>query len=229
MWTIEIVKARFIEAADIERRMIVKGTGGGGSAWPAYYYDHEDMAGWDDQAIADNLERWQGRKITKSPELTRWEEVFFDWTQLMPEGRRLLVWRWSQAIAGGWSFSEWCQKKGIVRRTAYNRIEKVFLDLAACFGNEARLLRYPDEKWASQLCPDQAPIDGTMGEAVKVTAKGHQPFRTERHRDALTTPEAVDAFSQHLADTNDRRRKARLRKALRGVPGEHDGTDAKAA
>ena len=31
-WTIEIIKARFIEAADIERRMLVKGMGGGGNA-----------------------------------------------------------------------------------------------------------------------------------------------------------------------------------------------------
>ena len=36
----------------------------------------------------------------------------------------------------------------------------------------------------------------------------------------MRTPEAVAAFAQHLADVNEQRRKARLRKALRGVPGE---------
>lgn len=230
MWSVEIVKARFIEAADIERRMMVKGLGGGGTAWPAYYYDSEDMAGWDDQAIADNLERWQGRKITKSSELTRWEEVFYDWTKLIPISRRLLVWRWSQCIAGGSSFSEWCNKKGIVRRTAYNRIERVFSDLAAHFADEARLLRFPDEKWASQLSPPSAEVSVSSHEVVPGRrGRRHEPFRTESHHDALTTPEAVAAFAQHLADTNDQRRKARLRKALRGVPGEPAGGEAEAA
>ena len=146
MWTVEIVKARFIEAADIERRMMVKGGPSTGSAWPTYSYDAEDIAGWDDVAIADNLERWQGRKATKSPELTRWEEVFFDWTGLLAVDRRIIVWRWSQCIASGRSFSEWCERKGLVRMTAYNRMERVFANLATRFDLEARLLRLPDGK-----------------------------------------------------------------------------------
>jgi hypothetical protein len=167
MWTIEAIKMRWIEAADIERRMLVKGgMSTSGNAWPTYSYDAEDMAGWDDQAIQDNLERWQGRKVTKSPELTRWEEVFFDWTALVPEKRRQLVWRWAQCIATGQSFSEWCQRKGIVRMTAYNRLERVFEHLAALFRKEVRLFREPDGKWALQEEADQAPSGHTMRSAA---------------------------------------------------------------
>ena len=219
MWNIEIVKARFFEAADIERRMTVKGMSSGGTAWPSYSYDADDMAGWDDQAIADNLERWQGRKIAKSPEITRWEEVFFEWTSMVPETRRILVWRWSQCIASGRSFSAWCERAGMVRATAYNRMERVFEDLTARFRNEGRLLRYPDEKWSGQFEGEKASLSHTIETAApKRTA--HQPYRTEPHEDHLTTPEAIAEFAQHLAEMNEARRKARLRKALRGVPGE---------
>ncbi|WP_315792307.1 hypothetical protein [Bradyrhizobium sp. SZCCHNRI1002] len=221
MWTNEIVKLRFMEAADIERRMVVKGgPASGGAAWPAYYHDEEDMAGWDDQTIEDNLERT--RKITASPELTRWEEVFFEWTLLIPQPRRVLVWRWAQCIVNKRSFSEWCDRKGIVRRTAYNRIEKVWDDLARRFGNEGRLLRAPDAKWSSQQTPAEASNSHTMGEVTRSPRCSKSPtsFLSERSHDALTTPEAVDEFAQHLANVNEERRKARLRKALRGVPGE---------
>jgi len=229
MWTIEIVKARFIEAADIERRMLVKSAVGGGNGWPTYDFDNEDRKGWVQADIDAAREYWAENKITSMPEVTRWEEVFFEWTQLIPQQRRLLVWRWAQAIANGWSFSEWCQKKGIVRRTAYNRIERVFSILTARFADEARLLRQPGEKWASQLKLRDADSQVSSQDVARDAKRPqHQPFRTGSHHDALTTPEAVAAFAQHLAETNERRRKARLRKALRGVPGELAG-EAEAA
>jgi hypothetical protein len=221
MWTAELVKMRFIEAADIERRMLVKGMSSGGNAWPTYSYDAEDMAGWDDQAIQDNLERWQGRKVTKSPELTRWEEVFFEWTMMVREDRRVLIWRWAQCIASGRSFSEWCQRKGINRVTAYKRIERLVEALVSQFRFEARLLRSPDGKWSLQQEPDEAPIASTMETAANNAGPvEHPPYRTEKSCDTLTTPASVAAFSQHLAEVNEQRRKVRLRKALRGVPGE---------
>jgi len=36
----------------------------------------------------------------------------------------------------------------------------------------------------------------------------------------IARPAALATFTQHLADVNEARRKARLRKAMRGVPGE---------
>jgi hypothetical protein len=243
-WTIEIIKARFIEAADIERRMLVKGMSGGGNAWPTYGYDEEDRKGWVQEDIDAEKERWSRNKTTATPEITRWEEVFFEWTALIPESRRVLVWRWAQCRASGRSFSEWCERKGVIRMTAYNRLDKVCGDLEARFRLEARLLRLPDEKWHLQQEADQASTAHTMGEAAndnikpkldaandnaKPVTRRHEPFRSEKHHDALTTPEAVAAFAQHLADVNEQRRKARLRKALRGVPGEPAGGDEEAA
>ena len=221
-WTVEVVKARFFEAADVERRMIVKGMSGGGNAWPSYSYDKEDMAGWDDAAIADNLERWQGRKVTKSPEITRWEEVFFEWTQLIPEPRRLLVWRWAQCIALGRSFSKYCEDKGIVRATAYNRLERVFENLTIEFRNASRLLLWPDEKWSGQFDGNDASKEHKMDEvAPKRGPTIHPPFRSEKHHDNLTTPEALGEFTKHLAAHN-RAQTRKREKALRGVPGEQE-------
>jgi hypothetical protein len=223
MWTPDIVKARFIEASEIERRMFVKGMTSGGNAWPTYRFDEEDMKGWDDQAKLDHLERWQGRKVTKSPELTRWEEVYFYWTPMIPEKRRSLVWRWAQCIASGRSFSKYCEDKGLVRMTAYNRLEKVFENLTSVFLLEGRLMLLPDTMGALQ---DDGPEACTEHKMTVVAQKGsapkHPPFRTEKHRDMLGSPEAVSEFSKHLAQVNDVRRKARLRKALRGVPGEQE-------
>ena len=72
-------------------------------------------------------------------------------------------------------------------------------DLEARFRLEARLLRFPDEKWHLQQEADQASTAHTMGEAAndnikpkldaandnaKPVTKRHEPFRTERHYDA---------------------------------------------
>ncbi len=225
MWTVEIIKARFIEAADIERRMLVKGMSAGGNAWPTYRFDDDDREGWDEQSKQDEVDALRRRLPLGTPELTRWEEVFFDWTALVPQARRILVWRWSQCIASGRSFSEWCERKGLVRMTAYNRMEKVFAALAAQFDLEARLLRQPAEKFALQTSPEKAPSVHTMGERApkRRYAETHPTaYQVEPSTDQLTTPEAIEAFAQHLADVNEERRKARMRKALRGVPGEQE-------
>lgn len=226
MWTSDIVKMRFVEAAEVERRMFVKGQGGGGNAWPQYRWDAEDRAGWDDQARMDALEQWQGRKVTKSPELSRWEEVYFFWTPMIPERRRSLVWRWSQCIAYGNSFSAYCEKKGLVRMTAYNRLDKVWENLTAQFLLERRLVRLPEGTNALQQDLVDASVEHTMdGVAPHNKPTIHPPFRTEKHHDNLTSPEAVNQFTKHLAATNSARRRMQDRKrekALRGVPGEQE-------
>jgi hypothetical protein len=220
MWTTDVIKARFLEAVDVERRMLVKGGPGSGNAWPSYRFDEVDMAGWDDQARLDHLELWQGRKVTKSPEISRWEETFFEWTALIPMERRSLVWRWAQCKAAGRSFSKWCDDHGIVRMTAYNRLNRVFENLAFGFSKEARLLRLADPKWDLQDPPSRIQILPTLKNSASAN---HPPFRTENHFDLLKTPAAVAEFSKHLSDHNARQRKLRerrLKKALRGVPHE---------
>lgn len=205
MWTEEVVLARFIEACDVERRMVVKGGPSSGNAWPTYYYDKDDMAGWDDQAIQDNLERWQGRKVTKSPELTRWEECFYHWTPMIPEARRVLIWRFAQCQSNGGSFSEWCRNKGIVRQTAYNRITRILETLAEQFAKEARRLLEPDAKFYRQSGDVRYVGDNSMNTCV---ATNYTP-KAWRSEDAVLAdhPELRD-FS--WADNRVSRRAAKL-------------------
>jgi hypothetical protein len=179
------------------------------------------MAGWDDQAIQDNLERWQGRKSTRADEVTREEEVLFYWTILVRENRRHLVWRWAQ-LSPHDRFSAYCKKKGIASATAYRWLDEVWSRLQARFVAQARLLRWPDQKWMGQQTPVLPSIPGKLGDdSIRPFRKPrHAPFRTEKHRDELTTVERAEEFSEKLVERNERLRKKRLRKALRGIPGE---------
>lgn len=221
MWTPEAVRNRFGEAADIERRMFVKGISKGGNAWPAYRFDEEDRKGWLDSDIIEEKERWARNMATSTPEITRWEEVFFDWTRMIPQNRRLLVWRWAQCQAHGSSFVGWCDSHGVVRRTAYNRMERVFENLANEFCITARLFREPIGKWAlHSAIPEYGLPIASETRAQPSGAIIHPPFRTESPKHLLKSDAAIAEFEEHLADVNEARRKARLRKALRGVPGE---------
>jgi hypothetical protein len=221
MWTPDDVKARFVEAVDIERRVMVKGMGRVGNGWPQYRFDQEDRAGWDDAAKIDDLEKWAGRKFTTSAEQSRWQEVVFEWRLLIPVARRDLMWDFAECRARGWSFSKYCEDRGLVRMTAYRRVDRVLENLARVFALENRSLRLAADRWVLQVEGPQG-IGGVKVEDVapKRNAKNHPSFRTEKHHDSLTTPEALAAFQKHVDDVNDARRKSRLRKALRGVPGE---------
>ncbi|GAC1572954.1 MAG: hypothetical protein NVS3B5_02150 [Sphingomicrobium sp.] len=228
MWDVDLVRERFIEAVDIERRVVVKGAPRVGNGWPQYKFDQEDRAGWDDAAKQDDLERWQGRKFTTSAEQSRWQEVVFEWRLLIPVDRRDLVWDFAECRARGWSFSKYCEDNGLVRMTAYNRINRVLEDLAARFSKEGRLLRFSASKSTLQEGTNSIGLDATVEiyASAKRPAK-HPPFRTELVRDLLKTPADIAAFSQHLVDTNDERRRLherRIKKAMRGVPGEQHAT-----
>jgi hypothetical protein len=219
MWTPEDVSERFIEAADVEYRMLVKGMTRGGNAWPSYAYTREDYEGWDDAARADNLANWQGRKVTRSPEISRWEEVFFVWTnRYIPDLRaRQTVWTWAHCMAHGPSFVFVCEKRGWVRRTEYARKERTFADLAETLRNNDVLFRPAEQIPLAQ----QTDVLARNGDKVGASRdrSQHPPFRSESPRHLLTSDAAIAEFEQHLADENEKRRKARLRKSLRGVPG----------
>ena len=224
MWTPDDVKARLIEAVDIERRVTVKGMPGCGNGWPTYNFDSADRAGWDDQARTDDLEKWAARKFTTSAEQSRWQEVVFEWRDFIPAERRNLVWGFAECRAKGRSFSKYCEDRGLVRMTAYRRIDRVLEKLASAFALESRTLRLASDKWVLQVEGIQnTDCDVIKDAASKRSAKKHPPFRTEKHHDNLTTTAAIAEFSQHLADVNEARRKSqerRMKKALRGVPGE---------
>jgi hypothetical protein len=221
MWDAEIVKMRFVDAYDIERRMRVKGgPGGAGNSWPSYAYDEDDMKGWKE---SDQLDAVLRKKLVSSKEITRWSEAYFEWTPMIRIDRRVLVWRLAQCRATKTSFSEYCQRKGLVRATAYNRLERVFRDLAERFTNEGRLLLEPDEKWAGQETGGIGTDVGTMQiVATGPTTSKQRGWRSEPSTDLLNTPEDIEAFDRHRQEVNEQRRKSQLRraKAMRGVPGE---------
>lgn len=220
MWTPDDIRARFFEAADIERRVVVKGMPGCGNGWPSYRYDKDDRDGWDDAARQDDLERWKGRKFTTSAEQSRWQEVVFEWRLLIPIERRDLVWDFAECRSRGWSFSKYCEDRGLVRMTAYRRIDRAMESLARRFTLEPRSLKPAAERWVLQVAGLQG-IDGGKVENVapKKGAPKHPPFRAEKHHDNLMTPEAVSAFQAHVSGHNDRMRRRRER-AMRGVPSD---------
>lgn len=220
-WTVENIKARWIEAADVERRLHVKGLPTSGNAWPAYCYD---KTAWDDQAHEDFAEMWRDRRVTRSDELSRWGEVYFGWTlRFVPEGRRELVWAWSRCNSGvdGRSFSKVCETHGWVKSTSFLRVERTFESLVSQLCIALIPFRPAAHKWSGQsdhFEHDANPIVGSCDQ--RVAPKIHPPFRAESPRHLLKTDAAIAEFEEHLADVNEARRKARLRKALRGVPGE---------
>jgi len=181
MWTSEIVKARFVEAAEIERRMFVKGMTNGGNAWPTYNFDEDDRRGWVKADLEAELEWWSRNNRTTTPEITRWEETFFFWTPMIQERRRSLVWRFAQCRATHQSFSKYCETYGLVRMTAYNRLDRVFENLASRFVLEGRLMRLPKEMDTLQESDLVACTDHKM--EVVAPKRGptiHPPFRTEK-------------------------------------------------
>ena len=62
-WTVEIVRARFVEACDTERRMPRGRTGSAMGYWPSYQHTFEDMAGWGTKRLAE--EQMQGVSIAQ--------------------------------------------------------------------------------------------------------------------------------------------------------------------
>lgn len=223
MWTPDDVRARFIEAVDIELRISVKGMSACGNGWPTYRFDKEDRAGWDDIAKLDDLEKWKGRKFTTSAEQSRWQEVVFDWRLLVPIERRDLIWDFAECRARGWSFSKYCEDRGLVRMTAYRRVDRVLENLAKHFALEARSLRPASDRWVLQSIDSQDTERDINQVRVEETPAPKRPphhpaFISEKSVDTLKTREAIDAFVAHLEDINDARRKAFIRRMKRHAP-----------
>lgn len=142
MWTADDIKARFAEAADVERRS-PRGQWGPSqklSYWPEYQQEFSDQTGWSGQTWQDIYEARNRRRVPPSSiELSRADEVLFEWTPLVAEDRRKLVWFWVHSAAGGVKFAVVCRRMGWVRRTAYDRLDRLFEQLAARFNNDGLL------------------------------------------------------------------------------------------
>lgn len=205
-WTPGIVLARFVEAAHTER-FLPFGGGNNGSYWPQFVHDEEDRRGWDEAAKADNAEKFRGRapdgSISRHSECMDWSIRFVD-----DDKRRHIVWNWAFCRANGWSFGARCVKKGWARPTAYRRLTSSIETICEGLQNDRVLLRLSAEKWLRQELPPEAMNSVTVQQNVAAEIKQIKPgYRTEKHRDLLTTPQAVADFAKHLE-----RRNARLRK-----------------
>lgn len=214
MWTPDIVKARFQEAAETERYLPRPRMGTGAGFWPLHQYTKEDRDGWDDAARADNADMWaRNRKLTREAISRHDECLVWSMTLLGNEAHRHIVWKWAFCQVNGWSFSEACKRRGWVRVTAYRRLQASFDRISVQLHTASALVRLPDEKWLRQDA--QPALEDCLGpetSVIRVAAPKHPPFLLEKPTDTLKTPAAIEAFVAHLEDTNAKRRKDRARR-----------------
>jgi Domain of unknown function (DUF6362) len=217
-WTVELVRARFVEAADTERRMPRVGAVERAGFWPAYVHTFEDMNGWGTKRLAEERELRMRRIPPSAAAITRFDEVM-NWTAYrVDEPRRSLVWAFAHCRANGWSFSAKCKKEGWNRVTAYERLEKLFRRLAIELDIDSVVLRKPDEKWTLQECPIPGTNSGTMA-----SDDDGGPSKSPRSlivpgalaSDLLKTDADVKRFAKHLKAVNRARRKEREREKRR--------------
>lgn len=209
MWTPDIVKIRFVEAAGTERFLSALRLPTANGYWPEFRYQQDDRDGWDQQAKDDHLEIWQGRGTAKADALSRYQECL-SWTieRITDPERRRLVWGFAFCRAYKRDFGKLCDKRGWKKSTAYNRLHRVWDHLAFVFNNEGLLLREPSQFWIGHETPSEVPIYGGLNNSDKIPAIKFSPgYRTEKSRDLIQTPADADSFAKFLE-----RRNARLRR-----------------
>lgn len=214
MWTPEIVRTRFVEAAATERFLPSQKVGGAAGYWPIFLHDEEDRAGWDDAARLDNAAKWQGRAplgaITRHQECLEWTSSKIDCHK-----RRKLVWAFAFCRANKWDFGKLCERKGWIKSTSYDRLNKLWDRLSQEFCNTRLLLRLPSEYWVGHETANQPRICAT--DETRVAAKLPVPKAViyERSRDLIRTPEDAETFAKHLAKHNSKARREQERREAR--------------
>jgi len=163
IWTPEIVRARFVEACDTERRTPTRMFASGSGYWPAYVHSFEDMVGWGAKRLAEEREMRFARIPPSASAISRHSEVM-EWsmTILTDEKVRRIVWAWAWCKAEGRSFSAHCDREGWVKATAYRRRDKALSAIASDLGMRGVLVRLPDDKWLRQELPDMASVSCTL-------------------------------------------------------------------
>lgn len=214
MWTPEIIRARFVEAANTEKYLSAPRMPIANGYWPEMIYDHEDREGWDQAARDDHMAIWQGKGTAKAAALSRHQECL-EWTAGFIDERRPLtctmahvLWDWARCRANGWDFGAKCVARGIARPTAYRRLTNIVGQITQRLNNDRVLLREPESKYLRQEEPSGVSIYGGLKNCASPHAiKFSKGYRTEKSRDLIQTPEDADTFSKFLE-----RRNAKLRK-----------------
>lgn len=210
MWTVDIVRGRYLEAAETERYLPRPRVGTGAGFWPLHRYTAEDRDGWDDAARADNADGWaRDRKLTREA-ISRHDECL-SWSigMLKTEHHRHVVWKWAFCQANGWSFSEACRRRGWVRVTAYRRLSASFELITAKLLGGGTMPRLPDERFLLQDDAVSTMDSGMMAKSVASAnaIKLTPGYQTEKSRDLIQTQDDAETFAKFLE-----RRNARLRK-----------------
>lgn len=219
MWTPEITRARFVEAAHTERFLPAALSPHGRGYWPAFFHDDVDKAGWDDAARLDNAEKSKGR--APSGAISRHQECMV-WTseRIGDMSRRQIVWAWSFCRANGWDFGARCSKRGWARPTAYRRLSAAIEGITHGLNNEGVLLRLPHERWLRQEEPNKACVSCTMDIRDSAQPIKIKPgYRTEKVRDLIRTEEDAGEFAKFLERRNAIVRREQERRRKLGLEG----------
>src|ERR1035437_3014105 len=190
IWTPEIVRARFHEAADTERYLERPRLPTGNGYWPLTLYTAEDREGWTQATKDDQADRW-ARSLKLTREAIARHDACLNWTiaLLTKEEHRHIVWKWAFCAAYGRSFSAVCQRNGWNLNTSYSRLDRFFFLISDYLINTDMMLILPEEKYLEQ--PEISIIEPIQYAPRMSAPIVHPPFRTDKHYDTLTTPEAV--------------------------------------
>lgn len=153
-WTKEIVFHRYLEAADVLRRLPpVRFPKEFGNAWPDVLRDMDDIRGHDPDERVREFAAVARRAPPPAAAITRQEEVM-DWSNrylaAWPGPRRVL-WAASVCAVSNRSFSGLCRKRGWSRATAYRRIDKALIVVSDGLSKDNIVLRLADVDAVEQL------------------------------------------------------------------------------
>lgn len=208
-WTPEIVRSRFVEACDTERRLPLTDMMRNKSGfWPAYQHTFEDMSGWGTERLKEEREMRAKRIPPSAAAISRFDEVM-QWSGMLidDDTRRAIIWAWARCKATDRRFDAVCKRKGWVKVTAYRRLHATAEAISHVLGNNRVFLRMPAEQWVLPNQPVSVIPDGTLP-----THSHFAIFDGDRPRHTLTTPQAIEEFTAHLDKTNESRRKEQMKK-----------------
>lgn len=220
MWVPDLVRSRFLEAADTEIRLPLGGRSSSGF-WPKYVHSFEEMKGWGEQRLKEHRQEvWLRRPAPSASEVSRYLEVL-QWSATMIEDRKRqrITWDWAFCQVTRRSFAEHCRKHGFVKMTAYRRLSAVFADISEKLRNNNVLLRYPEHTFTvtrSAGYDSNSPTLAVPDDEPQTHPTFHI-FDGDRPGDMLTSPQAVESFEKHLAKVNKQRRREQEKRRKLGI------------
>jgi hypothetical protein len=221
MWTADDVRIRYIEAADTERHLPRPFTATGAGYWPQHLYDEADRAGWDEAAKADNDSRPASRAPAAA--ISRHAQCM-EWTaeRIHDPMRRQLVWGYAFCRANKRDFGKLCQRRGWAKRTAYDRLHRLWDRLAGELLNTNTMFAPASDFWLAQETPVLAHTQCKMAPdiAAPLAIPFAPSFITEKSTDLIRSAEDAESFARFLQASNSAgraeqdRRESRRRQKL---------------